>query len=613
MSESSSPPPEAPSELSIELSPDRYVERIDLYTGEPTPGVKPQELLVHAHRDHHVMDVQARSLIGWWVERTGEAWTVWRRMEGLRRLGVRTFRALGVVIGKERAEYLGRWIFGLRQKRYGYRFRQPPLSDAERHQVLAALRAAGEERLAPVREQGALKVLLTGGTGFLGQEILHQMAAFDAVAEVVALIRPKRGKPAQERGEELLDRLGIEGAARDRFRFLAGDVETPGLGIGKRETARLQRALTHVIHCAASVSFDAPYEESFQANVLGSLNVLRFSRGLHRAPGSPFVAHLAIETSYIHGRQPWRLAREGKIVFPRDYYNNYYELTKAMASLEAERFQVEQRLPLVQLCPSIVIGDARTGNNRGDTKVINAPINIFGRARHAMERQQELKGKKAGWQERSKTRLMTKIAWTFPGNPSAELNLIPVDRVAAGILAALLRPAAIGRRIHLATDRRLTSDALRRIAEEELEIQVTLTEPTLHRNVRMPITRRVLNRMNQERAATGLSKLSHIFGGYSEWGQPIHEVGNDVELLGLPVPRPNTTHAFRMLCRHNRFLQRFGRIREPGEVARRENLWSAILTEIETDLGKPAASLPADEFRRELKRRLALDTFERVE
>ena len=31
-----------------------------------------------------------------------------------------------------------------------------------------------------------------------------------------------------------------------------------------------------------------------------------------------------------------------------------------------------------------MIGHSRTGNNRGDTKVLNAPVNAFGRAHEAL-------------------------------------------------------------------------------------------------------------------------------------------------------------------------------------------------------------------------------------
>jgi hypothetical protein len=84
-------------------------------------------------------------------------------------------------------------------------------------------------------------------------------------------------------------------------------------------------------------------------------------------PNSPFVAHLAIETSYIHGRQVRGVAPEGVIAFPRNFYNNYYELMKAIASIETDRLMLDEGLRVVQLCPAIVIGESRAGNNRGDT------------------------------------------------------------------------------------------------------------------------------------------------------------------------------------------------------------------------------------------------------
>src|SRR4029079_16363185 len=140
------------------------------------------------------------------------------------------------------------------------------------------------------------------------------------------------------------------------------------------------------IHCAASVSFDDTYENSFRANVLGCRNALAFSLSVQRAPGAAFVAHVAIETSYIHGRKRRSIAQENALVFPRHFYNNFYELTKAMASIETDRFLIDEGLRVTQLLPSIVIGDLCTGNNRGDTKVVNAPINAFGRAKEAVDR-----------------------------------------------------------------------------------------------------------------------------------------------------------------------------------------------------------------------------------
>ena len=329
-----------------------------------------------------------------------------------------------------------------------------------------------------------------------------------------------------------------------------------------------------------------------------------FSLGLQEAEGSPFVAHLGIETSYIHGRQVNDVAREDEIVFPRNFYNNYYELTKAIASIETERFMLDKGLRVVQLCPAIVIGEGRTGNNRGDTKVVNAPVNVFGRAKEAR------KDAKGGLFERSTTSMLARMACIFPGDPSAQLNLIPVDRVVHGIVAALKRPLAIGERVHLATDNRVTSEEIQRTVQEEVGVKVRLAEPTLHRNVTLPILTKVLGRFGQARMANALDKLGTIFGGYSEWGQPIHEVGNDVRVLGLSPERPDALLAFRMLCRHNRYVQEFSKVRDDDEISRREKVWDQFIADLEKHWGGRVSTMPARAFQRAVAERLDLARFE---
>src|SRR5262249_9784567 len=96
--------------------------------------------------------------------------------------------------------------------------------------------------------------------------------------------------------------------------------------------------------------------------------------------------------------------------------------------------------------------------------------------------------------------------------------------------------------------------------------------------------------------ASALEKLGTIFGVYGEWGQPIHDVGNDVRILGLPIRRPDTANAFRMLCRHNKYVQEFARVRDPDEIARREKVWDEVLRAIEVRSGREAATIPAREF-----------------
>jgi len=456
--------------------PTRYVEKVNLVTGEVLDEpILPKHLLINNHRDFHILDIYSRYLIGRAVERTGDPPKVLRKMKKVRRLGQKAVELLSTVVG-EQADFIGKKLFGYKAKEYFFRYRSSELSEAEAEARIQGLREEAQKRLDRCKEGDrlALRVLLTGGTGFLGKEIICQAAEDPEIDEMYILIRPKEIRDRNtkkvlqvlsptERGAILLRQLWLENhPARGKFRFIDGDIEKPDLGIHSADLDQIRARVTHVIHCAASVSFDDTYENSFRANVRGALNAAELSSRLWASAGSRFVCHVAIETSYIHGRQTGTEASEGNMVFPRNFFNNYYEVTKAMGSMETDWYMLDHGLPVTQLCPSIVVGHSRNGNNRGDTKVVNAPVNAFGRA------QQALRSETGSWSDRSKAHVLASIACVFPADRSAELNLVSVDRVSAGILAALKTTAVIGTRTHLATDNRLTSAAIQRIAKEEV-------------------------------------------------------------------------------------------------------------------------------------------------
>jgi nucleoside-diphosphate-sugar epimerase len=598
------------------MSPSLYIVKVDRATGEPlSDPIDPADLLVHAHRDHHPVEIAAQFLASRFIQVTGNERLVKGGLKLVEAVGSRVGRTVGELTGNaEDARSVSRFL-GVTARDYVYQFREAThLTEKEVKARVQELQKAARARLLALGRRPRLRVLLTGATGFLGQELLAQAASDPHVEEVVSVVRPatirdrKTGEvvkvlPPRERGALLLKRLHVSGKGARKFRFVEGDVEEPGFGIEAAELERLRGSVTHVVHCAASVSFDDTYENSFRANVLGSRNALEFSKGLQAAPGSPFVAHVAIETSYVHGRRKRSIAQEDALVFPRHFYNNYYELTKAIASIETDRALVQDGLRVTQLLPSIVIGHSRTGNNRGDAKVLNAPINAFGRAKEALE---ALGG---DWADRARAWLVGKVATTFPADRSAEINLVPVDRVVAGILASLRTPEAIGARIHLATDHRIRSEEVCRITEEELEVSVRMADPTLTRNLTLPLVKALLLALGEPKLANVLERLGTIFGVYGEWGQPIHDVGNDVRLLGLPIRRPDTLATFRMLCRHNKYVQEFGQVRDLDEVARRERLWESAIDEIEYETGRQVASMRPREFRRLLSERIDLRAF----
>jgi len=605
-----------PESATIDMDPRQYINKVSVTDGRLIEeDFSPEQLLIGAHRDFHPADVTARMAMSQLVDLTGDESWVKKVMKRTRQLGHASTETLATVIPFGNSEKMAMKMWGLKEREYRFEFRDTGLSSDTRARRIVALQAAGAEKLLEMERHGGKRILLTGGTGFLGQEIITQIAHDDSIEDVTVVIRPKviRDRKTREvietltpsqRGAKLLDDLGVTGVeAKARFRFVAGDIEQSFFGIAEEKIDELRTSITHVIHCAASVSFDASYEDSFRANVLGSQNALAFSLLLQESVGSPFVSHISIETSYIHGRQQGSVAREDELSFPSNFYNNHYELTKAMASIETERFMYEAGLRVVQLCPSIVIGHSKTGRNYGDLKVVNAPVNAFGRAHQA------LTGRSGSLEERIVGWCIAQMACIFPGDPRAKLNLVPVDRVAQGIVAALGRPKAIGTRVHLATDNFITSRDMRDICAEELGVNVRLAEPTMHRNLTLPLMTTLLNLCNQDKLSNALYKLGTIFGGYSEWGQPIHQVGNDARLLGLADERPNTESAFRMLCRHNRYVQDFGQVRDATEVARRERVWDEVMGRIEKDVGMTASKMSPRDFTRAINEHLDVEHF----
>ena len=163
----------------------------------------------------------------------------------------------------------------------------------------------------------ARHVLLTGVTGFVGKVVLETLLR-QGVERVSVLVRTSKDRQgrvhsAQERFAKVAQAAcfaNLPAGWTDSVEVVSGDLEQPGCGVSAEDIERLRAHVTHVVHCAASVSFDDPYEASFRANVLGCRNALEFSKAVQSAPGSRFVAHVAIETSYIHGRRKRTIAQD---------------------------------------------------------------------------------------------------------------------------------------------------------------------------------------------------------------------------------------------------------------------------------------------------------------
>jgi amino acid adenylation domain-containing protein/thioester reductase-like protein len=121
------------------------------------------------------------------------------------------------------------------------------------------------------------KALLTGGTGFLGAFLLHELLARTR-AEVHCLVRAVTVEEGRKRIQEALASIGLEeDGGSPRIIPVPGDLSRPYLGLSPQRFDELASEIDVIYHNGAVVSALYPYWVHKPANVLGTREVLRLS------------------------------------------------------------------------------------------------------------------------------------------------------------------------------------------------------------------------------------------------------------------------------------------------------------------------------------------------
>jgi alcohol-forming fatty acyl-CoA reductase len=219
--------------------------------------------------------------------------------------------------------------------------------------------------------------LLTGVTGFLGKVVLEEVVRLReelGVHRVHVLIRSRKGIGAEERFRvEVASSPCFARLPRDWARsvnVVEGSLEEPGLGLDSTSHDNLTARVTHVLHAAASVSFDLPLADAACANVATSLNVLELAR-----PCANLERLVCVSTAYVTphpgdgvtieetlaplpepAHEIYLAILEGRTteaeLLARSGHPNTYTLTKSLAEhLLAERHGT---VPLSIVRPSII-------------------------------------------------------------------------------------------------------------------------------------------------------------------------------------------------------------------------------------------------------------------
>jgi long-chain acyl-CoA synthetase len=282
-------------------------------------------------------------------------------------------------------------------------------------------------------------VLLTGGTGFLGSQVVRGILQ-KTDHTVVALVRARDAEEAKQRLERAWsDWPEAVQAIGGRVEPLAGDLVLPGLGLTSEAWTELSHRVTHIVHSAAELRFDGALDEMRRINVEGVRHLLEFARSAHEHHGLTRYAH--VSTAYVAGGRAGEVA-EGDLTNEHGF-SNTYEQTKYEGELLVR--EAMATLPVSVFRPGMVVGDSETGAIRC-FNTIYVPLRLYlsGRLR------------------------------VVPSAPDLRANMVPVDYVAGAITKLAFDPRAVGLTFHLTVAQEFLPtakeliEASRRWAEEEL-------------------------------------------------------------------------------------------------------------------------------------------------
>ena len=266
--------------------------------------------------------------------------------------------------------------------------------------------------------------LLTGASGFLGHEILREIARGDPGARVYATLRAPVG--------ELESR-----AARLGWRALApcivpigADLTRTRAGLSPRDVERLTTEVTHVIHAGASVRFDDDIHHARQVNVAGTRQLLELAPRMRR-----LERFVHVSTTFVCGDRPGALV-EGPA--PPGRFRNTYERSKFEAEEVVQRAMAS--LPITVVRPSIVAPAVACDDGTG-----SLAASVTSGASHAQRTAEP----------RVRFLLLLQLylthGWRWvPGSPSSVVDLVPADVVARATVALARRALSDGRWYHVA-------------------------------------------------------------------------------------------------------------------------------------------------------------------
>ena len=176
-------------------------------------------------------------------------------------------------------------------------------------------------------------VLLTGPNGFLGSHLLNELLLNSRVNKIYCLVRKKKNILPNERLEQTISNYfdsNIQKLYKQKVIVIDGNFEKEKLGLSTNSYLELANCVSTVIHCGANVRHYGKYSLFYNANVVGTQNMIQFCKDAN-CP----IAH--ISTLSVGGFSQCNTTNcldETLLNVEQEFKNQVYMITKYQAEYE---------------------------------------------------------------------------------------------------------------------------------------------------------------------------------------------------------------------------------------------------------------------------------------
>ena len=206
-------------------------------------------------------------------------------------------------------------------------------------------------------------VFLTGVTGYLGASILEVLLQ-QPNTHIQCLVRSDDVANGMKRLEDTLHEREIAVAELgSRITIVPGDLEQPRFGLSTDSFAQLAGKVNHIIHCGARVQYVYPYESLADANVNGTIEILRLATHKGRNTHLTYISTSAVISPA--GANGMAITGETALEFEAGIFGGYPQ-SKWVAE-KLVRMAAQRGLSTTVFRPGTLWGDTHTGYlNRED-------------------------------------------------------------------------------------------------------------------------------------------------------------------------------------------------------------------------------------------------------